>query len=115
MQKIVREDPTGKITKRHLYSLSRVPVVQQSVVLERVRRDGLSALDTERLIARMVEKRDQPRKGGAPVTRRTFATKFASVAFTYRKKDVNDTDLLVALREVKQQILERSGDPADHS
>lgn len=113
VQKVARDDTSGTFTKRHLYSLSRLPSVQQPVVLERVRRDSLSALDTEKLIGRMVEKRDKPNKGGAPVTRRAFSTRYASVVFTYRKKDVTGTDLLMTLREVKQQIIEQGGDPAD--
>lgn len=113
VQKIAREDSSGKITKRHLYSLSRIPIPQQTVILNRIQRDDLTAIDTEKLVARLMEKRDHPRKGGASVTRRAFTTKAATVVFTYRKNNVSDTDLLMTLRDVKTQIIERSGTPAD--
>ncbi|MEX1096304.1 MAG: hypothetical protein WED34_09660, partial [Planctomycetales bacterium] len=82
-------------------------------VLGRVQQNGLSAIDTEKLVARMVEERDQPRTRGAPVMCRRFVTKNATVVFSYRKRDVSDTDLLMTLREVTKQIIERSGNPAD--
>ncbi|MCB9924537.1 MAG: ParB/RepB/Spo0J family partition protein [Planctomycetaceae bacterium] len=111
VQRDARDDTTGRITKRHLYSLSRVAPQQQLEVLKRVRRDELSAIDMERLVKRMEKRSDKPKKGGAPVTRRRFATKNASVVFTYRKRDVSDTDMMMTLREVKKQIIEGSNDP----
>ena len=112
-QKIAREDTAGRITKRHLYSLARLPATQQTLVLQRVYRDELSAIDTEKLVTRIQEKQDRPRKAGAPVTRRAFATKNATVVITYRKKDVGDTDLLMTLHDVQQQIIERSNNSVD--
>lgn len=113
VQRDARDDTTGRITKRHLYSLSRIPAQKQLEVLKRVRRDELSATDTERLVLRMQGSRDKPKKRGAPVTTRRFATKDATVVLTYRKKDVSDTDLLTTLREVRSQIIEKDGEPKD--
>lgn len=111
VQTLARADTSGHITKRHLYSVARLPAPQQTTLLERISRDDLSAVETEKLVARMQASQDRPRKGGAPVTRRRFSTRFATVVFAYRKKEVTDADLLAALKEVRQQIGERSGDP----
>ncbi len=113
VQKIARDDTTGRVSKRHLYSIGRLDAQRQSLVLQRVLRDGLSAEDTERYVQRVRKAKDAPRRGGAPVTHRKFVTKFATVRFTYRKKDVTDMDMLNTLREVKKQIIEQSGNPAD--
>lgn len=113
VQSAARADATGRITKRHLYSLSRIPAQKQLDVLKRVRRDELSAIDTERLILRMQGSRDKPKKRGAPVTTRRFATKNATVVLTYRKREVTNTDILMTLREVRSQLIEGSTDPKD--
>jgi ParB family chromosome partitioning protein len=112
-QKDARDDTSGRITKRHLYSLSRIPAVQQLAVLKCVRRDELSAIDTERLVTQIHNRGDKPKKRGAPVTRRNFATKNATVVFTYRKRDVSSADLLMTLREVRSHIIEKTTDPKD--
>lgn len=113
VQSDAREDTTGRITKRHLYSLSRVPAQKQLEILKRIRRDELSAIDTERLVLRMQGSRDKPKQRGAPVTTRKFATENATVVFSYRKRDVSDADLLTTLHEVRSQIIENSGEPGD--
>jgi ParB family chromosome partitioning protein len=113
VQKIAREDSSGRISKRHLYSLARLPVQNQERVLARVQRDELTALDLERLVSRMEARADKPRKVGAPVFRRRFVTKRATVLFTFRQRDVSDQELLSALADVKTQIKERGGDPVD--
>lgn len=113
VQKIAREDTSGRIGKRHLYSLARLPALEQKDFLRRIRRERLSADALDRLVAQRNRKNDVPGKAGAPVTRRRFATKCGTVLFTYRKKDVTDTDLLMTLREVRAQIIDNSNDPTD--
>ncbi len=113
VQKVARDDTSGRVSKRHLYSLGRLNPQQQGVVLQRVIRDRLSAEDTERIVQRVRKAKNAPARPGAPVTYRKFATKFATVRFTYRKKEVTDTDLLHTLKEIQRQIIERSGDPRD--
>lgn len=114
VQKTVRDDTSGRITKRHLYSVARLPVPQQTILIDRIQRNELSAIDTEKLVGRMLEKRDTPKKGGAPVSRRRYVTRYATVQFIYRKQHVTDADLLNTLKEVQKQILEQAGDPVDH-
>lgn len=111
VQRIARDDAAGKVSKRHLYALGRLSAQQQSVVLQRIIRDGLSAEDTERVVRRVRAAGTGPKKPGAPVTHRKFTTKFATVRLTYRKQQVTDADMLHTLKEVQRQILERSNDP----
>src|SRR5262249_38386704 len=59
VQDIARKDSSGRITKRHLYSLARLPMQNQERVLARVQRDELTALDLERLVARMEARADK--------------------------------------------------------
>lgn len=113
VQKLARADTTGRVTKRHLYSVARLPAPQQSTLLKRISRDGLSAVETEKLVTRWQSAANAPKKGGAPVTRRKFSTRYATVAFTYRKKEVADADLLAALEEVRQQIVGQSAEQPD--
>ena len=113
VQSLARQDTSGHISRRHLYSLARLDVEGQTLLLKRIQREELTALETEKLVSRYMQKNDKPKQPGAPVTRRKFETKSGTVLFTYRKQRVSDTDLLMTLREVKKQIIERSSDPAD--
>lgn len=113
VQKLAREDRTGRVTKRHLYALGRLDPPQQGRVLHRVLERDLTAADTERLVGRIETRANERPKPGAPVARRKFVTRHGTAQFTFRKRDVSPDDILAVLREVKTQLAEEAGDPAD--
>ena len=113
VQKIARDDTSGRITKSHLYPLLQLhPAQQQSIVHAILERD-LTVRETERMIARYLATHGSTVRRGAPVTRRKFVTKYGSALLTFRKTDVNDQDCLAVLKEAIDQIKERAGDPKD--
>ena len=61
-------------------------------------------MDVERYVQRVEQPIGRGKTAGAPVTRRKYATKHASVLLTFRKKEVGDDDVLLALDELKAQI-----------
>ena len=50
VQKEAREDATGVMSFRHLYNIARLKPAEQATVAATVREQGLSAVDTERLV-----------------------------------------------------------------
>lgn len=104
VQSIARSDSHGRISKRHLYAISRLPVTQQKTVLARVQRDNLTAVDVERIAAREAKRSEETARGGPPVFRRSFRTSRAHVSFVFRSNDISDDDVLHALHEVRRQL-----------
>lgn len=104
VQRIARDDSTGRITKRHLFAIARLDVDKQRQLIRRVQQNDLTALDVERYVTRYHSSQSATGKKGAPVTRRRFATSHASVLITFRKGEVTDEDLLFAISEVTNQI-----------
>ena len=104
VQKITREDSSGRITKRHLFAIARLDVDNQKKLVSRIQKQDLTAVDVERCVQRLEQPKGQGKTAGAPVTRRKYSTKHASVLLTFRKKDVGDDDVLLALDELKSQI-----------
>jgi hypothetical protein len=68
----------------------------------------LTAVDAERLIDQRVGVRTTKRRGLASRVRR-IATPLADIVLTFRKADVNDADVVTALR----QALEKQDAKAD--
>jgi ParB-like chromosome segregation protein Spo0J len=103
VQKLAREDTTGSITKRHLYAIVKCSPQAQHAAIHSIVRHQLTVEDTDRLVAKERSKA-QPAKRGAPVTRLTFRTSQATVVMTFRRKKVNNDDVLRVFDEVKQQL-----------
>jgi len=110
VQKLAREDHTGHITKRHLYAMKALPRDQQQKLLEKIRREGITADETEELAEKEARRlRSEPRRG-APVSQQRFKTTHATVSFVFRKKDIASDDILEALEEVRGQVTPPSTD-----
>ncbi len=107
VQKLAREDQSGRITKRHLYAVRPLAAAKQQTLIERVREEGMTAEDTEKLVAREIERTTGVRRRGAPVSHHRFATSQATVSVTFRKKDVTAADLLAALDEARAQVAQQ--------
>jgi len=104
VQKLARDDSTGRITKRHLFAVARLKVGDQMKLVNRIVNQDLTAMDVERYVQRIEQPKGRRKTTGAPVTRRKYTTKHASVLLTFRKKEVNDDDVLFALQELRGQI-----------
>lgn len=97
VQEMARADEASKLTKRHLYNISKLPPDEQANVAERVQRDGLTAIETERLTTKKGGRRQ-----GIAARQRRFHTDEADVVVTFRKAGHTDDDA----RRVLAQLLE---------
>jgi len=104
VQKLAREDQTGNITKRHLYAVRTLPPEDQLRVVLQVQRGAIAVVEAEKLVARQLDRQPGAAKRGTPVTTRRFTTNSARISLLFRKHDITDDDVLVALEEVRIQI-----------
>ena len=103
VQKAAREDGTGTLTRRHLYATAKLAEAHdQRELIDTIREEQLTAEETEKIVAE--KKGRRPKKKGAPVTQKRFATSKATVAVTFRKKHVSDADVIAALKEVMSEL-----------
>lgn len=100
-QQFARSHP--EIGRRQLYAISRMKSEQHRGLVERTLRDGLTAEQLEKLIAQEQPKASGARRAGAPTAYRRFVTSRATVTLTFRRRDVSDADVLVALDEARDQ------------
>jgi ParB family chromosome partitioning protein len=105
VQKLAREDPSARITRRHLYAIREFPVEQQLSFLKRVQEQALAVADIEEIARKETVANGRPRRPGAPVSRHRFVTSHARVLFTFRRKEVTTEELLAAVEEVRSQVV----------
>lgn len=110
VQKAARTDPTGVLSFKHLYQIARTEPAEQAALVETVREQRLSAVDTEKLVRKTIERRATSPKRGAPVTRIQYVTAKAKVVLTFRKQNVEPADILAALDEARAKA-----DPAKNA
>ncbi len=104
VQNVARQDETGRISKRHLYALSRLPVPLQGSLLKRIKREDLTAVDVERFAEREARRRETGDARGSRTFRRSFRTSRAHVTFTFRTDTIGDEHVLEAIQEIKRQL-----------
>jgi ParB family transcriptional regulator, chromosome partitioning protein len=104
VQQIARGDSTGRITKRHLYAIVKVPNPDQARLIEKAISDHLTATELEELVD--ANRKDKPiaRKRGSPCERIRFKTSVATVTIIFRKKNPTNADIAAALDEAKAKI-----------
>jgi ParB family chromosome partitioning protein len=113
VQKLAREDESGRIGRRHLYAVRDLPPDRQLSLLQRTHQEGLTATEIETLAAKYAEAVRGVHRRGAPVTCKRFTTTSARISFTFRKKEVTNEDILAAIDEVRLQLLpDGQGGPA---
>jgi ParB family chromosome partitioning protein len=116
VQKMAREDQTGRISRQHVYAIRNLPPDKQLLLLQRTRQEGLTSTEIGALAKKYAEAARGVRRRGAPVTCRRFTTRRARVSFTFRSKEVASEDILTAIEEVRLQLLAGSqGAPADRA
>lgn len=104
VQKAARDDATSRITKSHLYALTKLPPQSQRKLIALVLRDGLTTADLEKLVEREHVRPGKPKRRGAPVKHVRFSTSRATVTVTFRKRDVTNSDVVTALDEARVQV-----------
>ena len=103
IQQIVRQDPSGAVTRRHLYAMRNFPAARQLKLIPGIQEGRYTAEAIERISQHHARKKNEP-GGIKPWQHRTFKTRHAIVKFQIHKPEVSDEDLLEAIREVKRQI-----------
>jgi ParB family chromosome partitioning protein len=103
VQKEAREDPTGVLSFKHLYQVSRADPADQPSIFAAIREQGMSAAQAEKLVRRTNQRRTAMPKRGAPVTRVQYVTTKAKVVLTFRKQTVTADEILVALDEARDK------------
>lgn len=105
VQSFARTDDTGRISKRHLYALSRLPSSMQTPILKKVQQQNLSAVDVEKIAERMVRQMETGEsRGNTTMYRRSFKTSLGTVTFAFQRNTISDKDVLASLQEVRRQI-----------
>ena len=103
VQKIAREDTDGRFTRRHLYALRSLPSSEQMRLVERAKKETVTAEQMEQLAAERTQAMSGKKRRGAPVNHHRFTTSLALVSVTFRKKDITTKDILAALDEARTQ------------
>lgn len=110
VQKVAREDESGRISRRHLYAVRTLPAHDQLFLIRKVQETGLPATDLEELAAKRNDALRGRKRRGAPVSHHRFSTSHATVSVTFRKKDVTTEDILQALNEARRQASSSTDD-----
>jgi hypothetical protein len=87
-----------------LYNISRLPADQQDAVAKLVARDGLSAMETERLVDERVGVQKRRRNNGVASRTRRISTPLADIVLTFRKAKIEDADVSTALQQALAQL-----------
>ncbi len=107
MQAQCRQDVTGRVSRRHLEGIARLDGDDQTEVFERVKAEGLTVQETEKIVQKKLGVKRGDRHAGAPVgTKKKFVTSKATVVLSFRRKTVALADVLEALDEVRRQAKE---------
>jgi len=97
------ETEKPKLSKRHLYNLSRLPATEQEVFVERVVSEELTAVETERLVDERVGSRPKKRAKGVASRVRRITTPLADIVLTFRRAKIENSDVVEALRQALDQ------------
>ena len=114
VQELARsEDPEKPmLTKRHLYNIARLKPSEQKPLADQVRLEGLTAVETERLVATQTGTDKQPtrrKRSGVKARQRRFATSKADVLMTFRSAKFTDEDVLAMLEEMRRELVDPKG------
>jgi len=104
VQKVAREDTSGRITRRHLYAVHALLAEHQLTLINKEQREAISAADIEQLAAKQLATITGQRRRGPTVSYQRFETSRARVSFSFRKKEITTEDILTALDEVRAQL-----------
>lgn len=110
VQKLARDDVSGRIGRRHLYALRSFPVERQLRIVRSVQQGHYTAESLEQLAEVRAHASDTGNASRPNWQQRSFTTEYAKVVFTFRKPVVTAADVLKAMAEIERQL--RKGDAA---
>jgi ParB/RepB/Spo0J family partition protein len=100
VQKEGRNDPTGTLSFRHLYSIARLAPADQAPMAMAVKDEKLTVVATEERVKKQIAQRGGMKRG-RPITKIQYVTKKARLTFIFRQQSVDRQDILTALDEVR--------------
>lgn len=106
VQQEIRQDDTGRFSRRHVVALSRLTPEDQSALAAKIKVEKLSAVETEREAARRTTGNAVR---GMPVSIRRFAVGSVRVQITFRKRDVTSDEILDVLDRVRGMVVRNEG------
>ncbi len=107
LQQQYRSDKSGRMSRRHLENIAKLPEEEQGAFHARVTEQNLTATQTEQLVQTTLDDRKvRPGRGAPKSTRRTIVTPKGTVAVTIRKKHPTTEDILEVLDLARRQINE---------
>ncbi len=106
VQDLARSDAGSALSRRHLYSLSRLAPEEQGDLAQRIIREQLTADRTDQLTrpASRSEKPTTRRPKGIQSRQRHFKTSKADVLITFQKQSITDDDLVAVVRDLAAQL-----------
>lgn len=104
VQDMARRDSTSKLSKRHLYNISKIKPEKQIEVAKQVQDEGLTAQATERLINKDSHKLNVRKQPGIAARQRRFKTSHADVVITFQRKSPTDDDVRGVLHQIGEQL-----------
>lgn len=114
VQTKARTDQRGTFTKRHLVALAQLPAEKQPALAASVEARNLTAEETERLVQDGRDETKAVKQRGAPRSRRfTYVTTKAHVTVTFRRKNVPRDDILDALDEARDLVMQDEDSAGD--
>ncbi len=106
VQDLARSDAGSALSRRHLYSLSRLAPEEQGDLAQRIIREQLTADRTDQLTrpASRSEKPTTRRPKGIQSRQRHFKTSKADVLITFQKQSITDDDIAATVTELASQL-----------
>lgn len=105
VQTAAQADPRS-LTKRHLYSLSKLELEDQLTVADAVQKRRLSAQETEELVEQKRLHRAGVKRSAPNSTARRFDTHHGIVIVRPKVGQAGDDHVLAALKEARRQLLD---------
>jgi ParB/RepB/Spo0J family partition protein len=104
VQRLARDDRSGRITRRHLYAIRPLPVERQLALLARAQHDDLTVDALEQIVRAETARQTGTHPRSPAVACRRFKTPHAVVSFSSRRRQITDDDILAAMDEVRMRL-----------
>ena len=98
----------AKLSKRHLYNLSKLPTSKQQQASERIGEKQLTAVETEHLVEELSRplRKTKIRRSGIAARQHHINTSLANLVLTFYKSDFGFEEIRATLKEALDQLTE---------
>ena len=105
VQKQIRQDESGRYSRRHVVALAQLAPEEQPALAERIKTEKLSAVETEREVSRRKKSHETGEAArGSPVTIRRYAIGSAKIQITFRKREDSTSEILDVLDRLRSLV-----------